>query len=141
MRIRATMTAALMVGAGTLAAGSAAAQVARGAADRAVAQQPMHNNIVAVDTTPYRPGGTVLFTRAPYDDRGQAMPRASVNGAADGRLEVFTVAVVDPLTGAAAARQVIANTPIPDTAENRARFGGPNSMAGQRTPPKSLLGE
>jgi len=41
---------------------------------------------------------------------------------------------VDPTTGTSVTQTVVANAPIPDTEENRAKFGGPLSNAGKRTP-------
>jgi hypothetical protein len=38
--------------------------------------------------------------------------------------------------GASVTTRVVTMDPIPDTKENRERFGGPNSHAGRRTSPK-----
>jgi len=122
--LRTTLLAAVLFG------GAAAAQTPPPAGGSST------TTIVAVDTTPARPGGIVLFTNAPFNDLGTGQPVATADGAADGRLEVLTVAVIDTATGASLTRQVISNTPIPDTLDNRRRFGGPRSTAGKNTPPK-----
>ena len=89
-----------------------------------------------VDMKPDQPGGFVLFGNVPWNDRGNQMPLATVEGVSDGRLEVTTLAVVDPATGAGSIRRVISNTPIPDSIESRATFGGPISRAGRATTPR-----
>jgi hypothetical protein len=39
-------------------------------------------------------------------------------------------------TSATVGTQVVASAPVPDTPENRAKYGGPMSRAGKRTAPK-----
>jgi hypothetical protein len=46
------------------------------------------------------------------------------------------VTTSDPSTGATATVTTLTNGPVPDTAENRAKYGGPMSHAGKRTAPK-----
>jgi hypothetical protein len=88
------------------------------------------------DIKPNQPGGLVLLTGVPWNDNGDQMPLATVEGVNDGRLEVFTMALIDPQTGASAVGRVISNTPIPDSIESRVRFGGPKSQAGRSTTPR-----
>ena len=87
------------------------------------------------DMRPNQPGGLVLFTNTPWNDLGDKRPVATVEGVADGRLEVLTVTTVDPGTGVTAVRRVVSNTPIPDSIESRVRFGSPDSAAGRKTVP------
>lgn len=115
-----TLMAATFLAASALAGGSAA-QTAKPA--------------TLADMKPDQPGGLVLFTGTPWNDLGAKQPLATVEGVSDGRLEVLTVAAVDPQTGATAVRRVVSNTPIPDSLESRIRFGGPQSASGKQTVP------
>ena len=47
----------------------------------------------------------------------------------------YPYAPYGPSGGLSASPVVRAMQPIPDTPENRARYGGPQSRAGKRTPP------
>ena len=42
----------------------------------------------------------------------------------------------DASTGATVTNATVTNGPVPDTAENRAKYGQPMSHAGKRTPAK-----
>jgi len=57
-----------------------------------------------------------------------------------GRREVkvtsTSVTATDPSTGASVTNTLTTNGPVPDTKENRAKYGQPMSMAGKRTPAK-----
>ena len=87
------------------------------------------------DMKPDQPGGLVLYTNTPWNDLGDKQPKATVEGVADGRLEVLTLTTMQPGTGATTVRRVVSNTPIPDSIESRIRFGRPDSAAGRRTVP------
>ena len=47
-----------------------------------------------------------------------------------------SVTTSDPSTGASATVTTLTNGPVPDTKENRAKYGQPMSNAGKRTPAK-----
>ena len=56
--------------------------------------------------------------------------------AATGTATQTSVTTSDPATGASATMTTTTNGPVPDTAENRKKYGGPMSHAGKRTPAK-----
>ena len=120
MKLVSILSPAALAGAALLAAAPASAQSGGG---------------TLVDMRPNQPGGLVLYTNTPWNDLGDKRPMATVEGVADGRLEVLTVTTVDPGTGASTVRRVVSNTPIPDSIESRLRFGSPDSAAGRRTVP------
>lgn len=67
----------------------------------------------------------VAVARTVEPDRG--------GGVNDGDLWTSSLAVATSTAGAVVT--VVSNTPIPDTVENRAQFGGPLSRAGRMTTP------
>lgn len=120
MKLISILSSAALAGAALLAAVPASAQ---------------SGGATVADMRPNQTGGLVLFTNTPWNDLGDKRPVATVEGVADGRLEVLTVTTVDPGTGVAAVRRVVSNTPIPDSIESRIRFGSPDSAAGRKTVP------
>lgn len=63
-------------------------------------------------------------------------PTQSAPVAATGPAVSTSVTAADPSTGATLTVTTFTNGPVPDTKENRARYGQPMSNAGKRTPAK-----
>jgi hypothetical protein len=63
-------------------------------------------------------------------------PAEQAAPAATGSATSTSVTTSDASTGATATVTTTTNGPIPDTAENRKKYGGPMSHAGKRTPAK-----
>jgi hypothetical protein len=85
---------------------------------------------------PTNPDGTVPTTTtttvttqpaAPMESSSASMPEAAMPAAAAGA----NVSSTEP-----ANVQIVTNGPVPDTAENRAKYGGPQSHAGKRSAAK-----
>ena len=62
-------------------------------------------------------------------------PVAAAAPAPTGQATETSTTTVAP-SGASVTNSLVSNGPVPDTAENRAKYGGPMSHAGKRTPAK-----
>ena len=79
-------------------------------------------------------GGAALAQQPASSSDVQA--QAPVPAASTGTATSTSVTAVDPATGATATVTTLTNGPVPDTKENRAKYGAPMSNAGKRTPAK-----
>ncbi len=67
----------------------------------------------------------------PGGDSADTGGGANMNGA----MATPGQAAIDPAPVGDAGTRIVTNGPVPDTAANRARFGGPLSHGGRKTPP------
>ncbi len=116
----------------TLAAGALALVVAAGASAQPAATDP---NAAA------QPDAAAPTLAPPAAPRGQDVPTgrgADMNAPSAGAAGVDSSATQAPV-GVETIRQgdsiLVTNGPVPDTAANRAKYGGPMSMTGKRTKP------
>lgn len=104
----------------TLLAGSAAATLIAGAA-------------MAQDVTqPREPAANAQSAAAPDPATTNSVPVSAVTPSAN----VASSSTTIDRSGAAVTTEVITNGPVPDTPQNRARYGQPMSNAGKVTAPK-----
>jgi len=75
--------------------------------------------------------GGAAFAQQPAQPAPAAAPAASTGVAAS-----TSVTTADPASGATVTVTTLTNGPVPDTKENRAKYGQPMSNAGKRTPAK-----
>ena len=93
-------------------------------------------------TTTTEPSATPAPTADPTLPAGQSTTTTTTTTApaapaADtGTATSTSVTTSDTATGASATVTTLTNGPVPDTAENRAKYGGPMSHAGKRTAAK-----
>lgn len=71
-------------------------------------------------------------TAPPANPGATTAPPAADTGSATSTSATTT----DSATGASVTSTTTTNGPVPDTAENRAKYGGPMSHAGKRSAPK-----
>jgi hypothetical protein len=108
--------------------------------------------LAAAAVTAFIAGQALAQAPAATPDAGNMPPMTQPAPAADQSGMPASAVTVDPVTGMTVVREptstpeqaasltpgaanVVTNGPIPDTAENRARYGAPISKGGKRTPP------
>lgn len=83
------------------------------------------------------PGGAQANPPGVYPSTGSAATTPEVTGApATGAGATGSTSATSAGTNASVTTTVTTNGPIPDTPENRAKYGGPDSRAGKRTAAK-----
>ncbi len=82
-------------------------------------------------TDPTMPAAGSAMPMPPTTTETNTAPTADTGGATS-----TSVTASDPATGSMATSTMVTNGPVADTAENRAKYGGPMSRAGKRSAPK-----
>ena len=72
----------------------------------------------------------------PTEPSAATSPAPTPPAADTGSATSTSVTASDPATGTSVTTTTTTNGPVPDTAENRAKYGGPMSHAGKRSAPK-----
>jgi hypothetical protein len=92
------------------------------------------------DTAKAKPDPAVTVTKervtVPTDTAAQAAPMDSTMPMEPASAMPATTAGANVAATESTRVQVVTNGPVPDTAENRAKYGGPQSRAGKRTAAK-----
>jgi hypothetical protein len=93
--------------------------------------------VVTTYTNPSARADAEFFTPAPFDEPAATPPASDVaftdNEAVDIQPTFTDVAPLAAPPAPMMITEIIASSPVPDTAQNRARYGGPMSMSGRRT--------
>lgn len=82
-------------------------------------------------TDPTMPASSSTMPMPPTTTETNTAPAADTGGATS-----TSVTASDPATGTMVTSSMVTNGPVADTAENRAKYGGPMSHAGKRSAPR-----